>query len=254
MLLCVDVGNTQTHLGALDGPRVVASWRIGTNRAATADELAVALIGFSELAGIERGALSAASVGSVVPTLGSAYREMCVRHLGIDCMLVEPGIKTGMSILTDSPRELGADRLINAVAAFDLIAGPCVVVDFGTAITFDAVSADGEYLGGVIGPGIAVSIEALASRAAKLPQIELVEPDSVIGKTTQESLQSGFVFGFAGAIDGIAGRIAVEMPPRTEFLATGGFAPVVVPLSERIDRIEADLTLQGLRILWERNR
>jgi type III pantothenate kinase len=177
-----------------------------------------------------------------------ADRYLDARHLS-----VVPGVKTGIAIRMDNPRELGADRLVNAVAAYDRFGGPCAVVDFGTAITFDAISGDGEYLGGVIGPGVRVSLEALTERAAKLPNIELAEPGSVIGKTTQASMQSGMIFGFAGAIDAIARRLMVELGEQTSFIATGGGADVIVPYCETVDEIDDLLTLTGLRLVWELN-
>lgn len=254
MLLAVDVGNTQTHLGVLEGDELHASWRVATEAHQTADGLAVVLSGLLELDGLQASAVSAVVVSSVVPSLVPTWRDIAERRLGAECLVVGPGMKTGMPILTDDPRELGADRLVNAIAAYDAVGDACVVVDFGTAITFDAVSSEGEYLGGIIGPGIEVSIEALAARAAKLPQIELAEPDSVIGKTTQASLQSGFVYGFAGAIDGVAARVSREMGEGAEFIATGGYAAAMAPLCERIDRVDPDLTLTGLRLIWEGNR
>jgi type III pantothenate kinase len=192
-------------------------------------------------------------LSSVVPQLTREYERMCSSYLGGECLAVGPGVKTGVSIRMDNPRELGADRLVNAVAAYDRVGGACAVVDFGTAITFDAISAEGEYLGGVIGPGIEISMEALTERAAKLPKVDLVAPESVIGKTTQASIQSGIVFGFAGAIDAIARRMADELGEGAEFIATGGLASSIAPFCETIDTVDDLLTLTGLRLIWEMN-
>src|SRR5215210_177123 len=189
MLLAIDVGNTQTHVGAFDGEKLIAHWRFMTQPGATADQLAVrvgSLLGLREL---QLGQVDGAVVSSVVPRLSPEYEEMCESYLSSTCVMVGPGVKTGMAIRIDNPHEVGADRLVNAVAAYDHVGRACVVVDFGTAITSDAVSAEGDYLGGVIGPGIEISLEALTERAAKLPKVDLVEPESVIGKSTQQALQ-----------------------------------------------------------------
>src|SRR5438477_8300209 len=215
MLLAVDVGNTQTHFGVFDGDDLVEHWRIATDAEATSDELAARVAGLLALRGTGFDAIDGAIVSSVVPQLTPGYQAMSERYLGVGCLLVGPGVRTGMPIRLEDPRELGADRLVNAVAAYARFGNACAVVDFGTAVTFDAVSADGEYLGGVIGPGVAISMEALAERAAKLPPIELGEPlggpAGVIGRSTHDSLQSGIVYGFAGAVDAIARRVQREL-------------------------------------------
>jgi type III pantothenate kinase len=253
VLLAIDAGNTQTHIGAFDGADLVEHWRIGTDAEATADELAVRISSVLELRGLDLKSIDGSIVSSVVPPLSPEYARMADRYLDARHLSVVPGVKTGIAIRMDNPRELGADRLVNAVAAYDRFGGPCAVVDFGTAITFDAISGDGEYLGGVIGPGVRVSLEALTERAAKLPNIELAEPGSVIGKTTQASMQSGMIFGFAGAIDAIARRLMVELGEQTSFIATGGGADVIVPYCETVDEIDDLLTLTGLRLVWELN-
>ena len=253
MLLTVDVGNTQTHVGCFDGSSLAADWRFATRADSTADELAVALQGSLRLAGLELGVLRRAIVSTVVPRLGREYERLCERHLSSPCLLVGPSLRTGMPILIDNPHELGSDRLVNAVAAYEQTGGPCLSVDFGTSINFDAVSASGEYLGGVIGPGLEISIEALASRAAKLPRIDIAEPRAAIGTGTQSALQSGFVYGFAGLVDGIAGRVLAELGPGATVIATGGLAAAIAPLCESVDEIDPLLTLKGLLLIEERN-
>jgi type III pantothenate kinase len=253
MLLAIDVGNTQTHVGAFDGEELIEHWRFMTQPGATADQLAVrvgSLLGLREL---QLGQVDGAVVSSVVPRLSPEYEEMCERYLSSTCVMVGPGVKTGMAIRIDNPHEVGADRLVNAVAAYERFHDTCVVVDFGTAITFDAVSAAGEYLGGVIGPGIEISMEALTERAAKLPKVDLTEPESVIGKSTEGALQSGIVYGFAGAIDAIARRIEAELGGEVEFIATGGLAASIVPFCETIEEVDDLLTLTGLRLIYALN-
>jgi type III pantothenate kinase len=253
MLLAVDVGNTQTHLGAFRGEELVEHWRFQTRAGATGDELADRLAGLLELRGIVFDDVEAMTVSSVVPPLGSAYDQLSSRFVGVDCLLVGPGVKTGMPIRIENPHEAGADRLVNAVAAYDRFREACVVVDFGTGINFDAVSDSGEYLGGAIAPGIELSLTALARRAARVPQIDLAKPDSAIGRSTRGAIQSGFVYGFAGLIDGIARRLETEMGEGVSFIATGGLAEAIVPYTETIDEIDDLLTLTGLRLIHERN-
>jgi type III pantothenate kinase len=253
MLLAIDVGNTQTHLGCFDGAELIEHWRFMTQPGATSDQLAVRVGSLLGLRAMRLDQVDAAIVSSVVPRLSPEYESMCSGYLGSECLMVGPNVKTGMPIRMDNPHELGADRLVNAVAAYERIGGACVVVDFGTAITFDAVSAEGEYLGGVIGPGIEISVEALSERAAKLPKVDLARPASVIGKTTEQSMQAGVVYGFAGAIDAIARRIEDEMGEDVAFIATGGIASSIVPFCETIDEVDDLLTLTGLRLIYERN-
>jgi len=258
VLLAIDVGNTQSHLGLFNGSDLVEHWRFATQVEATADELAVRVSTLLALRGLETGAVDGSIVSSVVPQLTPEYFGMSERYLNGDCLVVGPGVKTGMAIQLENPRELGADRLANAVAAYDRLGGPCAAADFGTAITFDVVSEGGEYLGGIIGPGVEISMEALAQRTAKLPPIELGEPpseaSSVIGRSTHQSLLSGITYGFAGAIDAIARRIRRELGDETQFVATGGHAAAIVPFCELIDEIDDLLTLTGLRLIWEQNQ
>jgi type III pantothenate kinase len=254
MLLAIDVGNTQTHIGAFDGAELVEHWRLATTGDDTADELAVRVASLLSLRGLSLEGIDASIVSSVVPRLNPEYSRMCKQYLGAACMMVGPGVKTGMAVRLDNPHELGADRLVNAVAAYDRFGGACAVVDFGTAITFDAVSADGEYLGGVIGPGVQISMDALTERAARLPKVDLAEPSGVIGRTTQASLQSGMVYGFAGAIDAIARRLLAELGEDTSFVATGGGAEAIVPYCDLIDEVDDLLTLRGLQLIHARNQ
>ncbi len=253
MLLAVDVGNTQTHIGAFEGTDLVGDWRFATRGDSTADELALSLVGSLEFRDLGLDSLTGAIVSTVVPRLGPEYERLCERHLGSPCLLVGPAVRTGMPILIDNPHELGSDRLVNAVAAYEKAGGRCLSVDFGTSINFDAVSADGEYLGGVIGPGLEVSIEALASRAAKLPRIEIAEPAEAIGRNTQAALQSGFAYGFAGLVDGITRRMLAELGEPATVIATGGMATRIAPLCETIGEVDSYLTLNGLRLIHERN-
>jgi type III pantothenate kinase len=253
MLLAIDVGNTQTHIGAFDGDELIEHWRFATDGEDTADQLAVRVSSLLALRAMELGSVDASIVCSVVPRLNPEYSRMSEQYLGAACLMVGPGVKTGMPVRLDNPHELGADRLVNAVAAYEKIGGPCAVVDFGTAITFDAVSASGEYLGGVIGPGVQISMEALTERAARLPKVDLAEPSGVIGRTTQASLQSGMVYGFAGAIDAIARRLQAELGEEVTFVATGGIASAIVPFCEMVEEVDDLLTLSGLRLIYELN-
>jgi type III pantothenate kinase len=254
VLLAVDVGNTQTHLGAFEGAELAQHWRFQTRAGMTGDELAERISGFMELRGLGLKAVDAVIVSSVVPPLGTQYEALAERYLdGGECLLVGPGIKTGMPIRIDNPYEVGADRLVNAVAAYARFGRACVVVDFGTGINFDAVSTDGEYLGGAIAPGVEISLTALTERGARIPRIDLEEPATAIGKSTRGAIQSGVVYGFAGLIDGVARRIEAEMGEGTPFVATGGLAEAIVPFCETIDEVDDLLTLTGLRLIHELN-
>jgi type III pantothenate kinase len=254
VLLTIDVGNTQTVLGLFDGPKLVQHWRISTNGERTSDELALLVADLLRLKGLAfHPDQLGIAVSSVVPRLTAALREMADEWFGVQAVVLEPGTRTGMPILYDNPKEVGADRIANSVGAYDLYGGPCIVVDFGTATTLDAVSAKGEYLGGAIIPGIEISLDALFSRAAALRRVELVEPRNVIGKNTVESMQAGAVYGFTDQVDGLCRRIEAELGEST-IVATGGLAGLIAPLSAKIQHHEPWITLIGLRLIWERNQ
>ena len=254
MLLVVDVGNTQTHVGLFDGGELAEHWRFHTSRTATADELAMAVTALLGLRELGLADIEALAVSCVVPALAQEYDQLIARYLNGQGALVGPEIRTGMPIRIDNPRELGADRLVNAVAAYEHIGGACIAVDFGTAVNYDVVSRAGEYLGGVIAPGIEISLEALSQRAAALPRIRLEAPASAIGRGTLSAIQSGVVYGYAGQVDGLVARIREELGEEAPAIATGGFAAVIAPHCEQIDEVDDLLTLTGLRIIWERNK
>ena len=252
MLLAVDVGNTQTHLGAFDGERLVEHWRFQTRSGATGDELAERIAGLFALCGMSLDEVDAVCVSSVVPPLGAQFEQLTERYLDAQCLTIGPGLKTGMPIRIDNPLEVGADRLVNSIAAYERFGEACVVVDFGTGINVDVVSAEGEYLGGAIGPGLEISLTALIDRAARITRIDLDPPEAAIGRSSRAAIQSGFVYGFAGMIDGIVRRIEEELP-EPMLLATGGLAKTIVPFTETIDEVDDMLTLKGLRLIHERN-
>jgi type III pantothenate kinase len=251
VLLAVDVGNSQTVLATFDGDRRVDSWRVTTHARATADELHMLWRGL-----LRDTQVSGVAACSTVPALLPALRQLLDR-LAVPVTLIGPGVRTGVPLLTDNPREVGPDRVVNTLAAHTLYGGPCIVVDFGTSTNFDVVSEKGEFLGGALAPGIEISVDALAARAAALRKVELVPPRSVIGKNTVECLQSGILYGFAGQVDGLVRRIVRELAPGgrepVAVLATGGLAPLVIAESETITDHVPDLTLLGLRLVYERN-
>jgi len=252
VLLAVDVGNTQTHLGAFDGERLAEHWRFQTRSGATGDELAERIAGLFSLCEMSLSEVDAVCVSSVVPPLGAQFEQLTERYLDASCLTIGPGLKTGMPIRIDNPLEVGADRLVNSIAAYERFQQACVVVDFGTGINVDVVSAEGEYLGGAIGPGLEISLTALIDRAARITRIDLEAPETAIGRSSRAAIQSGFVFGFAGMIDGIVRRIKDELPD-PQLLATGGLAPTIVPFTETIEEVDDMLTLKGLRLIHERN-
>jgi type III pantothenate kinase len=259
VLLAIDVGNTNTVLCVFDGDLVVEHWRIATDPVRTADELAVMLRGLlAQSSLLSQRPLDGIVLCSTVPSVLHEMREMLGRyHRQIPTLIVEPGVKTGVSIRTDNPKEVGTDRIMNSVAAVHLYGGPAIVVDFGTSTNFDAISAKGEFVGGALAPGIEISVDALSRRAAQLLKVELTRPARVVGKNTVESLQSGIIFGFAGQVEGIARRMAAELAPGDQdsvsIIATGGLAPLVIDEVSMIDAYEPWLTLIGLRLVYERN-
>jgi type III pantothenate kinase len=254
VLLAIDVGNTQTHVGMWGGDDLVEHWRVHTDRDATADTLATNLSNLLGLRDLGFRDVEAAIVSYVVPVLGHEYEGLSERYLDGALQLVGPRLKTGMAIRTDNPHEVGADRLVNAVAAYERVGGACIVADFGTSTNFDVVSAAGDYIGGVLAPGVEISIEALAARAARLFKVDLEPPERVIGKNTAAALRSGVIYGFAGQVDAIIRRVREELGEEATSLATGGLAEPIVPFCKEIDEVDDLLTLTGLKLIWERNR
>lgn len=254
MLLAIDVSNTHTKLGLFEGERLLASFRISTDRSRTGDELSVLVRGLFQQASIDFRSVRAVAIASVVPPLRQTLEELVARSFGVAPLFVEPGVRTGMPVLFDNPSEVGADRIVNGVAAFHGFGGPSIVVDLGTATTFDVVSSAGEYLGGVIAPGIHISAEALFVRAARLPLVAVERPQRVIGRNTVQCIQSGLFHGYVGLVEGLLDRIAAELKAEPKVIATGGHAELLAAETQRIHHVEPALTLQGLRIIHERNR
>jgi type III pantothenate kinase len=261
MLLALDVGNTNTVLGlyrsdAEGTAEMVANWRVTTHLTQTADEYGVLFLNLFAMQHLDVKEVEAIIISSVVPPIESTLRRVCERYFNIKPMFIEPGIKTGMPILVDNPAELGADRLVNSVAAFAKYGGPLIVVDFGTATTFDVVTAQGEYIGGVIAPGVGISADALFARAAKLSRVDIRKPAKVIGTNTIGHMQSGLYYGYIGLVDGILERVIAEMPAgiAPQIIATGGLARLIVDDSKYLDQVDDMLTLDGLRLIFERNR
>ena len=254
MLLVIDVGNTNMVLGVYKDTELLGHWRISTDRQRTTDEYGVLIRELFYLNDLRADDINAIIISSVVPPVVPTLERMCQRYFGLSPLLIGPGVKTGMDIRYDNPREVGADRIVNAVAAYEKYGGPVIIVDFGTATTFCAVDAKGVYLGGSICPGIGISTEALVQRTAKLPRIELKRTDSVICRNTIESMQAGVFYGFVGQVEGIVSRMRRELDMSARVVATGGLAVVIAPATKAIDVVEPMLTLEGLRIIYERNR
>jgi type III pantothenate kinase len=253
VLLAVDVGNTQTVFGVYRDADLVERWRVATEAERTADEIGALVDRLLELRDLDFDRIDGVCLSSTVPVLVREYERFATRYANAPILVVGPGVRTGIPILYDNPHEVGPDRIVNAVAARERYGAPCIVVDFGTSTNFDAVSGEGEYLGGVLAPGIEISMEALFSRAARLVKVDFAEPPAVIGKTTVAGLQSGLVYGFAGQVDGIVARMRDELGEEARVIATGGLADLVAPHAASIELVDHDLTLDGLRIVWGRN-
>ncbi len=253
MLLVIDIGNTNIVYGLFDGDTLLHQFRVESSRSKTSDEYAVALLQLLAYNRVDTARVSAAIIASVVPSLTTPMIQVVKRTFGIEPMVVGPGLRTGMAILYENPHEVGADRIVNAVAAYERVKASVIVVDFGTATTFDCVNPKGEYLGGVIAPGVQISADALFARAARLPRVEISKPAKVVGRTTTHSIQSGLVYGYVGLVDGLVDRLRDEMGGRSAVIATGGLATMIAPLSRTIEIVDDVLTLTGLRLIYGRN-
>jgi len=254
MLLTVDIGNTNINIGVFDGSKLKGTWKVATGVHRMPDEYASLLLNLFDRQGIDASQITGAILCSVVPPLVGVFEEVCRRYLKVLPLVVESGVKTGVRICLDNPREVGADRVVNAVAAHQMYGGSVIVIDLGTATTFDAVSEDGDYLGGAIAPGIAIATEALFTRTAALPRVELTHPKRAVGRSTVAAMQSGIVFGYAGLIEGIVTRIQQEMGGKAKVVATGGYAELLARETPVIEVVNPDLTLIGLRLIYEMNK
>ena len=254
MLLAIDIGNTNIVIGVFEDERLRATWRLSTDFHKLEDEYATVFLNLLSLKGLAFADIDCAIISSSVPPLVTIFEELCQRYFEVSPMVVGPGVKTGVRISIDNPREVGADRVVNAAAAHRLYGGPLIVIDFGTATTLDAVSEQGDYLGGAIAPGIGISAEALFERAAKLPRVELVRPQNAIGRNSVSAMQSGIIFGYVGLIEGIVARMRKELGGSAKVIATGGLADTIARETDVVDAVEPDLTLVGLRLVYELNR
>ncbi len=259
MLLTIDIGNTNATLGVYDGPRLLADWRLTSSQQMSRDELGLSLVGLFHHAGIHINSLIGVCLASVVPPLTSTYVAACQRYLDQTPLVVDMGVKTGVKVMVSEPRTVGADRIVNACAVKALVGGPAVVVDFGTATTFDAIDRDGNYLGGAIAPGLEVAADSLSGRTAKLPKVDLTVPSTAIGRNTIDAIRSGIMFGYVALVEGMIARFESELVPHAPpesltVVATGGLGATIASLTSCIDRVEPTLTLEGLRLIWELNR
>lgn len=253
MLLTIDIGNTNVTLGVFDGDSIQADWRLRSSRHASKDEVGMYLVGLFQHAGLSAQDLDGVCLASVVPPLTGTYVQACKQYLKTTPLVVETGVKTGVKVMVSEPRSVGADRIVNACAVKEKVGGPAIVVDFGTATTFDALDKEGNYLGGAIAPGLEIAADSLSGRTAKLPRVELVVPQKVIGKTTIDAIRSGLVYGYVALVEGMIERISEELSDDPVVVATGGLAGLISSLTDSIDQVEPNLTLDGLRLIWNLN-